>query len=268
MGVDDPTERLTLLATAPEATPEVLLATGRTALEVGRADLVDSAAEQLLAVDPWEWRAVWLQGLKALHENDGSAAQAAFNAVYGQVPGELAPKLALALACEASAEPDVAETLFEVCARSDAAYTAPGAFGMARIRAARGDVDGAVAALDLVSPTSRAFTEARRQRAALLASPGAGLPALSAAMTSIDGVGIDPVDRARLTADVLAAALEQVRAHGPEPMIRIGGHPAAEPSLRDGLESAYRALAAMTPGRDDKVELVDRANTVRRWTLR
>ena len=268
VGVDDPTERLTLLATAPEATPEVLLATGRTALEVGRADLVDSAAEQLLAVDPWEWRAVWLQGLKALHENDGSAAQAAFNAVYGQVPGELAPKLALALACEASAEPDVAETLFEVCARSDAAYTAPGAFGMARIRAARGDVDGAVAALDLVSPTSRAFTEARRQRAALLASPGAGLPALSAAMTSIDGVGIDPVDRARLTADVLAAALEQVRAHGPEPMIRIGGHPAAEPSLRDGLESAYRTLAAMTPGRDDKVELVDRANTVRRWTLR
>ena len=103
-------------------------------------------------------------------------------------------------------------------------------------------------------------------------SPGRSAPQasqnLASALTSIDGVGIDPVDRARLTADVLAAALEQVRAHGPEPTIRIGGHTAAEPSLRDGLESAYRALAAMTPGRDDKVELVDRANTVRRWTLR
>ena len=131
-----------------------------------------------------------------------------------------------------------------------------------------GDVDGAVAALDLVPTTSRAFTEARRQRAALLASPGAGLPALSAAMTSIEGVGVDPVDRARLTADVLAAALQQVRENGPQPAIRIGGYAAAEPSLRDGLENAYRALAAMSPGRDAKVDLVDRANDVRRWTLR
>ena len=36
----------------------------------------------------------------------------AFNAVYGQVPGELAPKLALALACETSGEHDVAESLY------------------------------------------------------------------------------------------------------------------------------------------------------------
>ncbi len=57
-----------------------------------------------------------------------------FNAVYGQVPGELAPKLALALACELSGEHDVAEALYLVCARTDANYTAPAAFGLARIR--------------------------------------------------------------------------------------------------------------------------------------
>ena len=38
-----------------------------------------------------------------------SAAQASFNAVYGQVPGELAPKLALALACERGGEDVIAD---------------------------------------------------------------------------------------------------------------------------------------------------------------
>ncbi len=81
----------------------MLLAIGRAALQAGRARRRrPRSTDELLAADPWEWRAVWLQGLAALARRDGRAAQAAFNAVYGQVPGELAPKLALALACETS----------------------------------------------------------------------------------------------------------------------------------------------------------------------
>ena len=60
------------------------------------------------------------------------------------MPGELAPKLALATACERSDEAEIAEQLYAVCARSDANYIAPAAFGLARIRSARGDLDGAL----------------------------------------------------------------------------------------------------------------------------
>ncbi len=268
LSVEEPGARLRLLQQAPEQSAEVLLETGRTALRAGKPDVVQASVDAMLADDPWEWRAVWLQGLKSLAADDGHSAQASFNAVYGQVPGELAPKLALALACELSGEADVAEALYGTCARSDAAYTAPAAFGLARLRAARDDLDGAVAALDLVPPTSRAFTEARRQRAGLLAGSGRGLPALAAAMTSIDGVGIDPLDRARLTAGVLDLALQQVLEHGPQPALRIGSHPAQEGALRDGLESAYRHLAGLSDDRDERVRLVDEANAVRRWTLR
>ena len=119
----------------------------------------------MLAEDPWEWRAVWMSGLAALDSGDFAAAQSAFNAVYGQVPGELAPKLALALACERGGEGDIAEGLYRTCASTDANYVAPAAFGLARIRAARGDVAGAVQALDLVPSTSRSYPEARRLRA-------------------------------------------------------------------------------------------------------
>ena len=266
--VEEPAARLDLLAHAPGRSPETLLATGRTALEAGRADVVDAVAEEMLAADPWEWRAVWLQGCKALHHSDGDSAEAAFNAVYGQVPGELAPKLALAVACELRAEVDIAEALYTTCARSDASYTAPAAFAIARIRSAKGDTAGAVAALDLVPETSRAFPEARSQRAALLAASGGGLPALATAMASIEGVNIDPLVRSRLTATVLETALGIVRQHGSQPAVRIGGYQAQEAALRDGLEGTYRDLATMAATSQERVTLVDLANTVRRWTLR
>lgn len=268
VSVEDPDARLAALAQAPERSPEVLLETGRAALVAGRPDLVDDVAKELLAQDPWEWRAVWLQGLAALSADDGRRAQAAFNAVYGQIPGELAPKLALALACETSDEPEIAEALYATCARSDAAYTAPAAFAMARIRAARGDTPGAVEALDLVPPTSRAYTEARTHRAGLLAASGGGLPALAAAMSSVEGVRLDARDRSRLTADVLRTALDHVLQDGAQPAVVIGGLPAEEPALRDGLERTYRELATMATSRAEKVALVDAANDVRRWTLR
>jgi len=221
----------------------------------------------MLSADPWEWRAVWMSGLAALFRGDAAAAQSAFNAVYGQVPGELAPKLALALSCEESGELDVAESLFTTCARTDANYIAPCAFGLSRIRSGRGDLDGAISALDLVPQTSRAFTQARRDRAGKLATSGRGLPTLSEAMKSIDSLTIDARDRATLLVGVLDVALDEVRTKGSRPDILIAGVPAAEPSLRAGLESVYRELAGYAAVREERVRLVDQANTVRGWTM-
>jgi serine/threonine-protein kinase PknG len=270
LSVAEPVARMEALQAkeAETASVEVRLALTRAALAASRFDTADATIAAILTDDPWEWRAVWLQGLAALAKNDPMAARASLNAVYGQVPGELAPKLALALACELSGEFDVAEAMYEVCARTDANYTAPAAFGLTRIRTSRGDLDGTLAALDLVSATSSAYVEARRQRAGMLARSGRGLVSLAQAMHSIEAVTIDPVDRARLTVDVLGAALTTVLEKGEQPTVQIAGHPAAEDSLRDGVESAFRGLAALTHDDDERIRLVDAANQVRRWTLR
>ena len=267
VSVEEPAARLEALIAAPQSSPEVLLARAHAAMHCGQLDVVDTVVGDMLTADPWEWRAVWMSGLAALARDDNSTAQSAFNAVYGQVPGELAPKLALALACEASNELDVAESLYTTCARTDNNYIAPSAFGLARIRSGRGDLDGAISALDLVPPTSRAFTQARRERAGQLAASGRGLPALSEAMNSIESLTIDAQDRATLFVSVLDTALDEVRAKGSRPDILISGLPAAEPSLRQGLEATYRELARYAEARDDKVRLVDRANSVRAWTV-
>ncbi len=267
IAVEDPKERLDALAGAPEPSPEVLLSRARAALQRQDQRLVDQVVNTMLAADPWEWRAVWVSGLAALQRSDFGAAQSAFNAVFGQVPGELAPKLALALACEQGGAADIAERLYSTCAGTDANYVAPAAFGLARVRVGRGDVHGAVQALDLVPTTSRSYTESRRQRARLLYESAADLPVLAQASGSIDGVRLDVAERAELDARILERALELVQTKGPNSAVRIGGRPADEPSLRDGLEATYRTLAQTADDEAGRYAMVDRANAVRRWTL-
>ncbi len=267
--VQTPGPRLAILQSAPHTSVEVQLDVGYTALRAGELAVVAATTEALLQADPWEWRAMWLNGLAAMHAKDWARASGLFNAVYGQVPGELAPKLALAMACEQIGQLDHAQALYEICARSELNYRAPAAFGLARIRSSRGDVTGAVAALDLVPITSRASIPARLQRAEQLAQAKTDLPTLSQALASIDGIEISAADRARITAQVFTAALEQVQTSGPDHHVKIGAKIAHEPQLRDGLEAAHRELARQSPAHSSqRIKHVDTANSVRRWSWR
>jgi len=268
VSIDDPEKRLNQLRGAPEATAEVRLAQAHAALEVRRRDMVEQIVNEMLIEDPWEWRAVWVAGLSALDAGDFASAQSSFNAVYGQVPGELAPKLALALACERGGEGAIAEGLYRTCASTDANYVAAAAFGMARIRAARSDVPGAVQALDLVPSTSRSYPEARRLRARRLYESGQGLTALAQAMDSISGVRLDSREQSELTAQILERAIAEVDKNGSKSDVRIGPYAADEETLRDGLESTYRQLAGIETDQQRRYALVDKANAVRRWTIR
>ncbi|GAB2765763.1 serine/threonine-protein kinase [Nocardioides salsibiostraticola] len=280
IGSDDPAQRLEDLRNAPETTAEVLLARAHAALAMNNPSRVRGFAAELLTLDPWEWRALWVDGLGAMQSEDWDAAKAAFNAVYQQVPGELAPKLALAVACERGGLPDVAESLYDTCAQTDAAYVAPASFGMARIRATRGDTVAAVAALDQVPTTSRGYTESRQLRAEVLltgadAQSGdrAGLGVLDQAMRSIDAVSMDATTKNRFAVRILHQALTIVTTTPAPPYVtgakatRIGSVEATEPGLRAALEDAYRALARDTPQLAERIELVNHANAVRAWSL-
>lgn len=265
--IEDPGERLAALAQAPLNSAEVELARARAALEMSNMPALQRVVTSMLTTDPWEWRAVWMQGMGALITRDFDTAQSSFNAVYGQVPGELAPKFALAVACEHGSEPDVAETLYAVCASTDANYVTGAAFGLARIRARRGDLRGALAALDMVPTTSRGYSESRRLRAQHLVALGSGLSDLGVAMSSISQAKLDGVTRARYTVKIYERALAVVREHGNNPQILVGDVPAHEKRLRDRLEQAYRDLAAYEKDGAMRAALIDKANQTRKWTL-
>jgi serine/threonine-protein kinase PknG len=267
VSVEDPVERAQVLRRAPQQTVEVRLAIARAAIDAGLAEEAARAINGLLEENPWEWRAVWLGGLAELAFDDPHAAVASFNTVYGQVPGELAPKLALGLACERAGDFEVAAALYSVCARSDAAYSATAAFGLGRIRAESQDVAGALTALELVPTTSRSYVDARRRRAELLLENHRNIEDLADAARSLDGLSLDGRDRLSLLVRIYQAALGQVEAHGPVGDLRIGEVSATTEDLRSGAEQAYRQLAAVTDDRAERIRLVDAANRVRPRTL-
>ncbi len=261
----DPQARLEALSAAPQRTMGVMLAEAHAALDGDDEQLAVAAINDALAADPWEWRAVWFQGLVALHADRPHDAIQAFNAVYGQIPGELAPKLALARACELGGEADIAARLYTVCARTDASYVAAGQFGLAHLAAAGGDRDAALAALEGIPTTSRAYGEARHQRALLLAGTAdrpAGIDDLSAAAIELDRAALDPAQRQALHIRILQHALVEVQRHGPSTAV-IAGSAADERSLRLALEQAWRDAARLERDPRQRWAMIDRANDAR-----
>lgn len=264
----DPARRASELASAPEQSAEVLLERARTALYSGRHADVVTATDALLTQDPWDWRALWVLGIDALARDDTAGAEAAFTTVHEQVPGELAPRLALGLTHELSGARETAESDYLICLRTDAAYTTAAAFGLARLRSARGDSRGAITALDLVPPAAAAFGRARWLRAELSVHSTGDLAAFDQALRDGDRLEAAPMQRADFRVRVLEQALAAVTASAPPRGTTIGGVAANPRQLRLALEDAYRALAALTTEPGDRAALVDKANAVRPWSLR
>ncbi len=263
----DPQRRGRELANAPDQSAEVILERARTALYAGRHEEVAAATDDLLTQDPWDWRALWILGLDALSRDDHAGAQAAFGTVYEQVPGELAPRLALALTLELNGESARAEADYLTCLRTDGAYTTAAAFGLARLRSARSDGRGAITALDLVPPASAAFGRARWLRAELSVHDDAGLADFDRALRDGDRLEAAPAQRAAFRVRVLERALRHVSTTTPPRDTTIAGIRATPRHLRTALEEAYLSLASLTTDPDERARLVDKANSVRPWSL-
>jgi serine/threonine-protein kinase PknG len=277
---------MSILAQPMIDTPEVGLALARTALSLGAFDVLAQAVNELLARDPWNWRAVWLQGLGELKRGQWLQAMASFNAVYGQMPGELAPKLALAVACEQSGRDidlPVAEKFYSICATTDSQYVTACAFGLARLRAKTAEATGAhdvtqaIAALDMIPPTSSGYDESRRLAAAYLITVAGTIPALQQAWQISHDAKLD----ARSLAQIDVAIYEGVRRGLAQPgaphSIVIGDttvslkavrrHGANSQSISHMLEQALRQQASLEHDPDTRTALSQRANSARGWTF-
>ncbi len=263
ISTEDPIQRLAALSAPPATSPAVLLARGQAALEANNLQLVDECVRRLLGNDPWEWRAVWLAGLSALQAQDYKTAQSSFNAVYGQVPGELAPKLALAVACELGGELDIAETLYRTCASTDAAYVTPAAFGLARVRAARNDLSGSLAALELVPSTSRGYPESQRLKAQHLVALANDAASLDEAFRAIAQAKLDPRTAAEYDALLYRRALSLAGAG----TVTLGGQAHTPATIRDQLAASYRELGRLADDPAVRAGYVDVANSLRPWSL-
>ena len=262
--VSEPEQALAQLVAAPERTVEVRLAIAGKAIELGYWREMDDELAAIEADNPWDWRVPWFRGVAELARERGTDAHAQFRTVYYTLPGELAPKLALGVACELARDHAAASTWYEIVSRTDPAFTVA-SFGLARSRVAAGDRAGALAAYERVPDSSSAFIDAQTARVRCLSGDGATLDELLVAGTVVERLEVSGEQRTRLTAEVLEAALALVeREAAADPSReRLLGHELSERALRFGLEGSYRALARQAGSGADRIQLVDEANRVR-----
>jgi serine/threonine-protein kinase PknG len=262
---------------AVAASPETRMALVRALIAAGDPDSAATYLAELAAADPTDWRIAWYHGLRDLAAGRPDSALAAFTAVYDELPGELAPKLALGFAAEAAGDLAAARRYYQLVWTIDRSYISA-AFGAARACLADGDRPAAIAAVAAVPETSSHHAAAQIAAVRLLLAAGNGVTAgdLSQADGRLGRLSLDDVRRNQLTVEVLHAALDWVAAQPPDAAQsaarsgdgRILGCEPNERALRFGLERGYRALASLTPDHTRKVELVDMANAIRpkTWT--
>jgi serine/threonine-protein kinase PknG len=246
------------------ASAETRLALARAQLDAGDYDGMAGSLADLAAGDPTDWRIAWTDGLRRLAIDDPGAAAGAFSAVYDELPGELAPKLALAFAGEAAGDSASASRYFRLVWTVDRSCISA-AFGLARACLAAGDRPGAIAALAAVPETSSYHAAAQIAAVRILVSPGVTSDDLHQADGRLSRLSLDEARRQQLTVEILRAALGWAgseRAPATANGMILGCEP-NERALRFGLERGYRALARLTSDRARRITLIDMANAVR-----
>ncbi|TGZ17999.1 serine/threonine protein kinase [Streptomyces sp. S816] len=273
-----PGELLGALAAAPAQSVETRLRQVRSRLETGDHHGAGTALAALDEERPEDWRVVWYRGLAALVTGDFEGAALAFDAIYDAFPGEAAPKLALGACAEVLGQLDNAADYYHLVWTTDPSYVSA-AFGLARVRLAAGDRQGAVRTLESVPESSIHYTAARvaAVRARLRGRTAAAgdvpfledLTAAAGQVEALQAYGLDPARREVLSAEVLGCALDWIlsgdrntarTAFGGRVLLGSG---LDERGLRFGLERAYRTLARLAPGGQERNELVERANRYR-----
>ncbi|MFD4292139.1 tetratricopeptide repeat protein [Rhodococcus sp. NPDC058505] len=263
---------------APGFTAEIAYAEVKALLDLGDDDAAAAVLDVVAETGGDDWRIDWYRGMVALLRGEYEAAMTCFDGTLAALPGEIAPKLALAATAELilqhwhTDDPrqwrSFAEKYYRTVWRSDRGVVSA-AFGLSRELAEQGDIAGAIAALDQIPATSRLFTTAR-MTAALTRLSGAPIARLDegALRDAARRVEMLPPDEGRapqMRAVVLGTALDWVlsgkvpdRDGGP-----LLGVPFTEDGLRTGTETALRALARNTSRTAHRHALVDLANRVR-----
>jgi serine/threonine-protein kinase PknG len=272
ISAEGPEETERVLAALPDPSLETQLRLLRIRIELGRLEVGDDLAA-MVRDHPREWRMDWYGGLRSLVNQDVKAARQAFAGVLDALPGEAAPKLALALCAACDGDAIHAERGYATVWQTDRSYVSA-AFGLARARFALGDVAGSAAAVEAVLDSSR-YAVTARLCAILVRARGraAGQPPVAdffAAAEQLNTLDIDERRRALATAEVLETALSWERAHRPWPHgtttsipDTLLGHPLNERGVRSALEEAYRKLARLAATPAEKIAFVDKANEYR-----
>ena len=187
----------------------------------------------------YDWREDWFRGRIALALGRSAEARAAFERVDDAVPGELAPKLAVAMACEQAGDLDTAAQWYGHVSRTDPAYKTA-SFGRVRclIRAPGRSLDGLQQAAGVL--------QALQSGGDRVAIHELGAELLLAAVPLVDGVAAQSSSAATPT---------------------LFGTAMTEKDLRFGAEREYQRCCTFAASRPELADYIRRSGRARPRTL-
>jgi serine/threonine-protein kinase PknG len=236
----------------------------RALLDLGDVAKATRKLDDLAGRVGWRWRLVWFRAVGAVLAADYDSATKHFAEVLDTLPGEPAPKLALAATAELAGNTDECKFYNTVWGTDNGVISA--GFGLARWQSACGDRDAAVRTLDQVPSTSRHFTTARLTSAVTLLS-GRSMNEITEqqirdAARRVEALPDTEPRVLQIRALVLGTAMDWL-ADNTASTNHILGFPFTEHGLQLGVEASLRSLARVAPTQAHRYALVDLANSVR-----
>jgi serine/threonine-protein kinase PknG len=236
----------------------------RALLDLGDVAKATRKLDELATKAGWRWRLIWFRAVSELLTADYDSATKHFTEVLNTLPGELAPKLALAATAELAGSADERK-FYDTVWSTDHGVISAG-FGLARAQSAAGDRDAAVRTLDEVPATSRHFTTARLTSAVTLLSGRSSSEIteqqIRNAARRVEALPDTEPRVLQIRALVLGTAMDWL-ADNTASTNHILGFPFTEHGLQLGVEASLRSLARVAPTQAHRYALIDLANSVR-----
>lgn len=272
--LNDPQRQLAIFQQAATRFPQSLEAQLRIVnCKIESSDLPSAEADlkRLFEEHVFDWRIAWLKGKLTLARGNANEALGYFDAVYSEIPGELAPKLALAIAAEMTGDIDTAARLYDLVSRVDPSFTTA-SFGLARCFSKQKERQQAVQAYSRVPQASYAYTEAVFGMVEVLLQPMAQAPLQTEILQAAEilkTIARDNYKSLMFEANLLMTALDQletgtIKANKQTKILAIS---LTEDELRDALEATLRQCARLAESEGRRIELIDQANKIRRFTF-
>jgi serine/threonine-protein kinase PknG len=272
--VVDPVKRVDALSRLAdnykEKSVEARLRLADVYIDTKKYEQAESVLKALETEDEFDWRVHWYRGKSLLAQGKCPLAKNEFEKVYFEMPGEVAPKLAIGYCAEMNGSLEEAENFYARVSKVDPNNTSA-CFGLARCLAKKGDIVGASNALNAVPVGHSLYSQSRIVLAQLLmlnnkAVNEQALQQLSQVVSSISKEG-----------GIVHQLMAKVHSHAVKAIeskviqennaSKVLGCAMTLSSLRKAAEAEYRKAAHYAEKKEDKIFWVDLANSVRPVTL-